>query len=295
MSKKFIPNFRSIFLPIFMNNPQFQSWLNTPSRTLIMGILNVTPDSFSDGGLFTDPTHAADHAMDMVKEGADMIDIGGESTRPGAEPISLDEELNRTIPVIESIRNKSDCLISIDTYKSKVAKAALDAGADMVNDISGLTFDEYMAVLVSERNVPIILMHIKGTPRDMQKNPHYDDLLGEIKEYFDKQIAKANDAGVTDTNIILDPGIGFGKRLEDNFEIIHELKQICAMGYPVLLGPSRKSFIGTTLNLPVEDRLEGTLASITAGIMNGARIVRVHDVKETVRVVTITEKIMGIN
>jgi len=278
-----------------MNNPQFQSWLNTPSRTLIMGILNVTPDSFSDGGLFTDPTHAADHAMDMVKEGADMIDIGGESTRPGAEPISLDEELNRTIPVIESIRNKSDCLISIDTYKSKVAKAALDAGADMVNDISGLTFDEYMAVLVSERNVPIILMHIKGTPRDMQKNPHYDDLLGEIKEYFDKQIAKANDAGVTDTNIILDPGIGFGKRLEDNFEIIHELKQICAMGYPVLLGPSRKSFIGTTLNLPVEDRLEGTLASITAGIMNGARIVRVHDVKETVRVVTITEKIMGIN
>ncbi len=278
-----------------MNSTQFQSWLKAPSHTLIMGILNVTPDSFSDGGQFTDPNEAADHALQMMEEGADMIDIGGESTRPGAEPVPLEEELNRTIPVVEAIRKKSDCLISIDTYKSAVAKAALDAGAGVVNDISALTFDENMASLVAEKNVPVIMMHIKGTPRDMQKNPSYENLIGEIIDFFTEQTSLAKEKGVPDTNIILDPGIGFGKRLEDNFEIIRELRQICAMGYPVLFGPSRKSFIGTALNLPVEDRLEGTLASITAGIMNGARIVRVHDVKETKRAVTIIEKIMGIN
>jgi len=171
----------------------------------------------------------------------------------------------------------------------------LDAGANLVNDISGLTFDEGIAPLVAEKNVPVILMHIKGTPRDMQKEPHYEDIMGEIKDYFTAQIAKAKKAGISNTNIILDPGIGFGKRLEDNFELIRELKQICAMGYPVLIGPSRKSFIGTALNLPVTERLEGTLASITAGLMNGARIVRVHDVVSVRRTVTITEKIMGMN
>jgi dihydropteroate synthase len=258
-----------------------------------MGILNVTPDSFSDGGKFADRKIARDHALQMIDEGADMIDIGGESSRPGAEPVSMDEELNRTIPVIEAIRQKSDCLISIDTYKPTVAKAALDAGADMVNDISGFTFDNGMAPLVAKRNVPVILMHIKGIPRDMQKDPHYDNLMREIRQFFKNQVASAKAKGVSDEMIILDPGIGFGKRLEDNFEIIRELRQICAMGYPVLLGPSRKSFIGTVLDLPVEERLEGTLASITAGIINGAKMVRVHDVKETRRAVTITEKIMG--
>jgi len=278
-----------------MNSTQFQSWLKAPSKTLVMGILNVTPDSFSDGGKFTNPNHAADHVLQMIADGADMIDIGGESTRPGANPVSLDEELNRTIPVIEAFCKKSDCLISIDTYKSAVAKAALDAGADLVNDISGLTFDGGMAPLVAETEVPVILMHIKGTPRDMQKDPHYDGLMGEINDFFTQQVAVAQEAGIESKNIILDPGIGFGKRLEDNFEIIRELRQICAMGYPVLLGPSRKSFIGTALELPVEERLEGTLASITAGVIKGAKIVRVHDVKETRRAVTITEKIMGIN
>ncbi len=281
--------------PYYMNITQFNAWLEAPNHTLIMGILNVTPDSFSDGGKFTDPNQAADRALEMMVEGADMIDIGGESTRPGAEPVSLDEELNRTIPVIGAIRNQSDCLISIDTYKSAVAKAALDAGADVVNDISGLTFDEDMATLVAERNVPVILMHIKGTPRDMQKDPHYHNLIDEIKSFFQEQVSVAKAAGVSPENIIVDPGIGFGKGLEDNFEIIRELGQIRAMGYPVLLGPSRKSFIGMTLDLPVEERLEGTLASITAGMMNGARIVRVHDVKATRRAVTITEKIMGLN
>lgn len=260
-----------------------------------MGILNVTQDSFSDGGKFDTPEQAATHAIKMIEDGADIIDIGGESTRPGAEPVSLEEELTRTIPVIEAIRKQSDCVISIDTYKSKVASAALNAGANLVNDISGLTFDVGIAPLVAEKNVPVILMHIKGTPRDMQKEPHYEDLMGEIKDFFTAQIVKAKKAGISNTNIILDPGIGFGKRLEDNFELIRELKQICAMGYPVLIGPSRKSFIGTALNLPVTERLEGTLASITAGVMNGARIVRVHDVVSVLRTVTITEKIMGMN
>ena len=278
-----------------MNRQEFQSWLKHQSYTLIMGILNMTPDSFSDGGQFKSHDKAIDHALKMVEEGANIIDIGGESTRPGAEAVQLEEELSRTIPIIEAIRLKSDCLISIDTYKSKVAKAALDAGADMVNDISGLTFDHNMASLVAKRNVPVIIMHIKGKPGDMQKNPNYDNLIKEIKAFFEVQIAIAKKAGIDSGNIILDPGIGFGKRLEDNFEIIRELGQISTMGYPVLLGPSRKSFIGFTLDLPVEERIEGTLASITAGVINGARIVRVHDIRATRRTLTITEKIMGIN
>tara|TARA_B100000749_G_scaffold20653_1_gene15231 strand:- start:363 stop:1145 length:783 start_codon:yes stop_codon:yes gene_type:complete len=260
-----------------------------------MGILNMTPDSFSDGEQFKSHDKAIDHALKMVEEGANIIDIGGESTRPGAESVQLEEELSRTIPIIEAIRLKSDCLISIDTYKSKVAMAALDAGADMVNDISGLTFDHNMASLVAKRNVPVIIMHIKGKPGDMQKNPNYDNLIKEIKAFFEVQIAIAKRARIDSGNIILDPGIGFGKRLEDNFEIIRELGQISTMGYPVLLGPSRKSFIGFTLDLPVEERIEGTLASITAGVINGARIVRVHDIRATRRTLTITEKIMGIN
>ena len=278
-----------------MNRQEFQSWLKHQSHTLIMGILNMTPDSFSDGEQFKSHDKAIDHALKMVEEGANIIDIGGESTRPGAESVQLEEELSRTIPIIEAVRLKSDCLISIDTYKSKVAKAALDAGADMVNDISGLTFDHNMASLVAKRNVPVIIMHIKGKPRDMQKNPNYDNLIKEIKAFFEVQIAIAKKAGIDSGNIILDPGIGFGKRLEDNFEIIRELGQISTMGYPVLLGPSRKSFIGFTLDLPIEERIEGTLASITAGVINGARIVRVHDIRATRRTLTITEKIMGIN
>jgi len=278
-----------------MNRQEFQSWLKHQSYTLIMGILNMTPDSFSDGGQFKSHDKAIDHALKMVEEGANIIDIGGESTRPGAEAVELEEELSRTIPIIEAIRLKSDCLISIDTYKSKVVTAALAAGADMVNDISGLTFDHNMASLVAERNVPVIIMHIKGKPGDMQKNPNYDNLIKEIKAFFEVQIAIAKKAGIDSGNIILDPGIGFGKRLEDNFEIIRELGQISTMGYPVLLGPSRKSFIGFTLDLPIEKRIEGTLASITAGVINGARIVRVHDIRATRRTLTITEKIMGIN
>ena len=276
-----------------MNDSEFRSWLQSPSRTLIMGILNLTPDSFSDGGHYDSIKKALDHTIKMIESGADIIDIGGESTRPGSKPISINEEIDRTIPVIEEIRKISDCIISIDSYKSEVVKAALNANANIVNDISGLTFDENMVKLISEKKVPLIIMHMKGKPLDMQKNPSYNNLIKEICNFFSKQIQLANSAGIDSQNIILDPGIGFGKRVEDNFEIIRELQQICAMGLPVLIGPSRKSFIGETLSAPTADRIEGTMATITAGLMNGAKIVRVHDIKETQRTVSISERIMG--
>ena len=276
-----------------MNNRNFKSWLNFPSKSLIMGILNVTPDSFSDGGLFTKAQQAADFALKMINDGADIIDIGGESTRPGAVPVTLEEELKRIKPVIKAIRNQTDCLISIDTYKASVAETALDLGADIINDISSLSYDVNMANLVSTRNVPVILMHMQGSPQNMQLAPSYNNLIDDLIFFFNNKIEIANKAGILNNMIILDPGIGFGKHVEDNFEIIRELKQIKAMGYPVLLGPSRKSFIGEALNLPVEDRLEGTMASIAMGIINGANIVRVHDVLETKRTISILERLLG--
>ncbi len=277
-----------------MNDNEFRSWLKSPSRTLIMGILNLTPDSFSDGGQFNSIQKALDQTMSMIEAGADIIDIGGESTRPGSKPISFVEEIERTIPVIEEIRKISDCTISIDSYKSEVVEAALNVNANIVNDISGLTYDNKMAKLISDKKSPLILMHMKGKPLDMQKNPIYDDLISEICNFFSNQILFANSVGIDSSKIILDPGIGFGKRIEDNFEIIRELKQIRAMGFPVLIGPSRKSFIGDTLNLPTDDRIEGTMATITAGLLNGANIVRVHDIKETLRTVSIAERIKGV-
>ena len=258
-----------------------------------MGVLNLTPDSFSDGGFFNDPDKALSHCLKMINEGAHIIDIGGESTRPGSDPISIDKELDRTIPIIEKIRSTSNCVISIDSYKSIIVEAALKAGANIVNDISGLTFDNKMAKLLAKHNAPFILMHIKGRPKSMQQNPNYNNLIKEILSFFRKQISTAKSAGIDTSNIILDPGLGFGKKIEHNFEIIRKLPQICAMGFPVLVGPSRKSFIGETLNLPINQRIEGTMASITASIINGARIVRVHDIEEARRTVAITEKIIG--
>ena len=262
--------------------------------TLIMGILNVTTDSFSDGGLFFDMGIAINHALEMEAAGADIIDIGGESTRPGAEPVLLEDELNRVIPVIEAIRSESDVCVSIDTYKADVAEKAITAGANIVNDISGLQFDESMANVVKNNNVPVVIMHIKGTPREMQKDPHYDDLMQEIVAYFQERVEFCRQRGIKKGNIILDPGIGFGKRSQDNFELLRELKQIADLGYPVLSGPSRKSFIGLTLDLPVDERVEGTAAAVPASILNGAKIVRVHDVQEMKRVVTIADNIRGL-
>lgn len=261
------------------------------TRTLVMGILNVTPDSFSDGGKFLEYSAALSQAKKMVEEGVDIIDIGGESSRPGAEPVSLKEELARVIPVIESLAPEIERPISIDTYKAEVARQALDAGADMVNDISGLRMDEKMAQLVAERNVPVVIMHIQGTPRNMQDNPQYEDVVGEIIAFFRERIEVALEAGVKKERIIIDPGIGFGKTVEHNLQIMHSLSQFKSLGRPILLGTSRKSFIGAVLDLSVEERLEGTAATLAYGISQGADIIRVHDVKEAVRVARMTDAI----
>ena len=259
-----------------------------------MGILNVTPDSFSDGGSFLYPKDAIDHALQMIDNGADIIDIGGESTRPGSTPVSKDDEVNRIIPVIESIKElNSDILISVDTYKSYVAKRAIDAGADIVNDISGLTFDPNMLSYLSGRDIPVIIMHINGNPKTMQNNPFYKDLIKDISKFLLSQCKVAEANGIEKSNIILDPGIGFGKTFEHNFTLIRRLNEICNLGYPVMIGTSRKAFIGNTLDLPPSESLEGTLATVIAGIMNGAKIVRVHDVKEVNKAVKITEKILA--
>ena len=277
-----------------MDGNQFRKWLKHTRRdTLIMGILNVTPDSFSDGGKFIHLDKALSQAQYMEKNGADIIDIGGESTRPGAISVSVKEEINRTIPVIEEIRKFSNISISIDTYKSEVAEKALLAGADFINDISGFTFDSRMMEIVKKFDVPVVLMHIKGTPQDMQTNPTYIDVIKDLLEFFSFQINKALDFGIKKVQIIIDPGIGFGKQLNDNFILIRRLKEFSELGFPILIGPSRKSFIGLTLDSPPEYRLEGTLAAVSAGILNGASIVRVHDVKEVKRTVIITDKIMG--
>ena len=259
-----------------------------------MGILNVTPDSFSDGGRFTRANIAVDHAINMIDDGAHIIDIGGESTRPGSVPVSEDEECERILPVIESIKKiNSKITISIDTYKASVAKKAIEAGADMVNDISGLTFDSNMLPLLSGKDIPVIIMHINGKPKTMQNNPLYEDLIEDIKSFLYHQSKVAEESGIKKEHIILDPGIGFGKTFDHNFTLLRRLDEICSLGYPIMIGPSRKAFIGDVLDLPPDDRIEGTLATIVAGIMNGAKIVRVHDVKEVNRVVKITEKILA--
>ena len=271
----------------------FYDWCQDPNReTLVMGILNVTPDSFSDGGLFYNTDEAVSHALQLIENGIDIIDIGGESTRPGAKKISEEEEIQRIIPVVKQIRELSpEIIISIDTTKSMVAQKAIQSGANIINDISGFSFDNKMIDVIRESKVPVIIMHMQGDPSNMQNKPVYDDLIIDISSFFKSKIKLATDAGIKKEQIILDPGIGFGKTVGDNFQLINQLNEFCKLGFPVMIGPSRKSFIGTTLNLPVDDRLEGTAAAVAVGVMNGARIVRVHDVKEIKRVVTIVEKI----
>jgi dihydropteroate synthase len=261
-------------------------------KTYIMGILNVTPDSFYDGSLYFDKERAIEHAFRMEYEGADIIDVGGESTRPGSEAISVEEEIRRVIPVIETLAKRIKVPISIDTYKSAVAEAAISAGASIVNDISGLRFDPKMPEVVAKNEVPVVIMHIKGTPKDMQKNPTYKALIPEIMDYLREGITIARNAGIPDDKIIIDPGIGFGKTVEHNLEIIKRLNEFTGFEKPILLGPSRKSFIGKTLgDLPVTERLEGTAAAVAIGIFNGANIIRVHDVKAMVRVARIADAI----
>jgi dihydropteroate synthase len=262
-------------------------------KPVIMGILNVTPDSFFDGGSFYPRERAIDHALEMAEAGADIIDVGGESTRPGSEPTSLGEELDRVLPVIEGIRKHSSIPLSIDTYKAAVARAAVASGADMVNDISSLSFDEDMAGVVAASGVPVVIQHIKGTPRDMQKNPSYQDVTGEIKEFFIERIAYARACGIDEDDIIIDPGIGFGKRLQDNLTIIRELGRLKELGRPLLIGTSMKSFIGRIMGTDVlAERAEGTLASVAISLWNGADMVRVHDVARTSKVVKFMKALM---
>lgn len=262
----------------------------TFERTLITGILNLTPDSFSDGGLYTDPKRAVAHAKKMVADGADIIDIGGESSRPSSIPLTEQQELRRVLPVLSKLQKEISVPISIDTYKPKVAAKCLEVGATIINDITGLTNPD-MVKLAADHQVPVILMHMKGLPQTMQNNPQYEDVLQEIKSFFEKQIALVCNEGIE--SIILDPGIGFGKTVEHNLLILRHLEVFTHLCCPVLVGPSRKNFIGVITGLPVTERIEGTIAAITAAVLNGANIVRVHDVKECKRAIQIADAIRG--
>lgn len=255
-------------------------------RTYVMGILNVTPDSFSDGGKWNTMDMALRRVEKMTEEGADIVDIGGESTRPGYAMIAENEEIERVAPVIEMVKSRFDIPVSLDTYKSKVAKAGIAAGADMINDIWGLKYDADMADVIAESGLPCCLMHNRN-------EASYENLMPELMTDLTESLQLAKSAGIDRDNIILDPGVGFGKSYENNLEVINSLELLGRLGCPVLLGCSRKSVIGLTLGLPVEDRLEGTLAATVVGVMKGCSFVRVHDVKENVRVIRMTEAIMN--
>lgn len=259
--------------------------LDFNKRTYIMGILNATPDSFSDGGIYNNIEAALKRAKEMVEEGVDVIDIGGESTRPGATYVEAEEEINRVIPIIKAIKKELVVLISIDTYKSQVAEEAIKAGADIVNDVWGLKKDKNMAKIIARYDVPCILMH------NRDERP-YENLIRDLLEDLYESIDLAKKAGIKQDKIILDPGIGFAKNYEENLEVMNNLEKIVALGYPVLLAASRKRMIGYTLDLPVDQRLEGTLATTVIGIMKGCHMIRVHDVLENKRAALMTDKII---
>jgi len=258
-------------------------------RTLIMGVLNVTPDSFSDGSKFYNQEHAIEHALQMERAGADLIDIGAESTRPGSEGISAEEECRRLFPVLSGLRRLLKIPISIDTQKAEIAETALDAGAEIINDTSGLKSDPRIAEVAARHRVPLILMHMRGQPRTMQEGPFARDVVRDVSQGLRKSVSMAGKAGVAKSQIILDPGIGFGKSFAQNYAVLHELPQLARLGFPLLVGTSRKGFLGATLardSKPAapEERIWGTAATVTASILNGAHIVRVHDVAEMAQV-----------
>ena len=257
-------------------------------KTVVMGVLNVTPDSFSDGGLFFDTDKAVEHAKIMIEQGANIIDIGGESSRPGSDPISEERELERVQPVIERLVNEINVPISIDTFKPKVAQKCLGLGAHMINDITGLR-NKKMIEVISEHKAAAVVMHMKGEPKNMQKNPAYVDAVKEIKEFLNERVREAQKNKIND--IVIDPGIGFGKATEHNLQILKRLAEFRDLGCPILVGPSRKSFIGDISGLPSNERLEGTLAALAISIFNGANIIRVHDVKECARAAQVADAI----
>ena len=277
-----------------MNISDFNDWLASKEKeSLIMGILNVTPDSFSDGGLYFDTQKAINHALSMIEDGADIIDIGGESTRPFSDPVSVEDELLRVIPVVKELRKRTDTVISIDTTKSTVAKEACLVGADIINDISGMLFDAEMIDVAKDIGCPVVLMHIKGNPKTMQENPTYDNVVSEIKCHLLDRIDYVIENGIDKKNIILDPGIGFGKTIENNFEILNRLDELTSIEYPFLIGVSNKSFIGKTLNINENDRLQGTIVANTIALQKGCKIFRVHNVKEAKRCLLIANKIFN--
>jgi dihydropteroate synthase len=263
------------------------------SRAWLMGVVNVTPDSFSDGGMFLDARKAVDRGLELALEGADIVDIGGESTRPGSRPVPEAEEIGRVVPVIAALRKKTAALISVDTTKAAVARAALDAGADIVNDTSAFRFDPAMPGVVARAGAGIVLMHMQGTPLTMQSAPRYDDLVGEIGAFLSDRIRVAEAAGIPRESIIVDPGIGFGKTVEHNLEILRRQDEFHALGRPLLLGFSRKAFLGAVLGLPPGERLEGTIAAAVMSVERGAHILRVHDVGPVARAVRAAEAILG--
>jgi dihydropteroate synthase len=263
-------------------------------RTLIMGVLNVTPDSFSDGGKYEQPELAIERALAMERAGADLLDIGGESTRPGSEETSASEELNRILPVLEGLRGRLKIPVSVDTRRSTIAELAICAGAEIINDVSGLRSDARMAEVAAKHRVPLILMHMRGEPRTMQRGAFARDVMRDVALGLRESVAKARKAGVVKSQIILDPGIGFGKSYAQNYELIEKLPRLAVLGYPLLVGTSRKGFLGATLArdgkpAPTEERIWGTAATVTASILGGAHIVRVHDVAEMVQVARVTD------
>ena len=276
---------------VMTNEQKPAFYLQFDKRPLVMGILNVTPDSFSDGGKFYKPEKAAAYAFLMAEQGADIIDIGGESSRPGAVEIGASEEIDRVLPVLEMLKNKLNVPVSIDTRRSEVARKACQAGTSIINDISGLTNDEAIAEVARETDSYLILMHMRGTSATMQLNIHYDNLIEDISEFLANAASKAIARGVSRDRIIIDPGIGFGKTVEHNFSLIKHIPEFMKLGFPVLIGASRKSFIGKTLGADINERLEGSLAAAIHAVSNGASIVRFHDVLQTVRAMTIIRKI----
>ena len=269
-----------------------KGYLEIGGKTLVAGVLNVTPDSFHDGGKYNNIENALNRAREMIEDGADIIDIGGESTRPGSSYVSADEEIRRVIPIIKELSKETDIPISIDTYKAEVADEAIKAGAQIINDISGLQADNEMARVAAENNTPVIIMHIKGHPHDFPKDPVYADLVPEIISFLENRIEYAVKSGIAHNNIIIDPGIGFGKRPEHNIEILRELNKFKCLNLPIMVGASRKSFISKVLELSdnnnisqLDSRLVGTLVTLVIAVTKGANIVRVNDVKETVQVI----------
>jgi dihydropteroate synthase len=266
--------------------------LELGERTAIMGIVNVTPDSFSDGGAFFDPAAAIAHGLALAAEGADILDVGGESTRPGAAPVSEQEELRRVVPVVRELAARSGVPVSIDTTKAAVAAAALAAGASVVNDVSALRLDPALGALVARSGAALIIMHMQGTPRTMQQAPHYDDLLGEVIAGLAAGIDRAAAAGVDPERIVVDPGIGFGKTLEHNLELLDRVGELAALGRAILVGPSRKAFIGRLLDAPPAERVEGTIAACCCAAARGAHLVRVHDVAAVRRALRVLDAIL---